>query len=350
MIRLGFLGAFIALLASGASAQDVNMQFNGVSRHYILHAPTGLPEKPALVFMIHGYSMTAQQEVNDTKFNDLSDKEKFVVVYPDAINKAWDLAGETDYKFLLAIADTMYAKYKIDRDRIYAAGFSMGNFMTIEIGGRYGDKFAAVGGASGKPSTRKYTWTRGVPFHYVWGTNDVETSAQFNGYFKEWVAWNQCTGNPTITKPYPPGNSASVVTQIKYSTCRDGVEAIADSIVGGVHQWPMDTRTKINTTEEIWAFFKRYTLKGPVVTGLPRSHGLATLPYGAASASYANGLITVQGFHDGAQVRVLDTRGRVAAEGILHSGQFGFRNHPRGVYQLMVKGVRATSALRLAVP
>ncbi len=154
----------LCLIAAGlAVSQDQSINIEGVERHYILHVPDAVGENPPLVFMIHGYNMTAEQKVGYTRFNDVADDEKFIVVYPDAIDRAWDLAGETDYNFLMEVIDVLVESHNVDRNRVYAAGFSMGGFMTFNIGCRYSDTFAAVAAVSGKINNTNCGFERGVP-------------------------------------------------------------------------------------------------------------------------------------------------------------------------------------------
>lgn len=37
---------------------------------------------------------------------------------------------------------------------------------------------------------------------------------------------------------------------------------IADSVRGGPHEWPMDTRAKVKTSEKVWTFFSKHALSG----------------------------------------------------------------------------------------
>ena len=124
MNRHSFLiTVFIVSLSAVDFAQTQTMQIAGVTRNYIVHAPSGL-SNPPLVFNIHGYNMDAASEQSYTKMDQVADREKFIVVYPNAINKSWDLTGANDYTFILAIINAMDTKYYIDKNRIYSCGFS----------------------------------------------------------------------------------------------------------------------------------------------------------------------------------------------------------------------------------
>jgi poly(hydroxyalkanoate) depolymerase family esterase len=265
----------LLFMASPLFAQSQTMQVAGVNRTYILHAPTALPANPPLVFVIHGFNMTGQQEVTLTRMNTVADREKFVVVYPNALpngsnQQSWDMSGANDYAFLLAIIDSMYSRFKIDRNRVYASGFSQGGFMSFQLGCRYADIFAAIAPVSGLLQGTCNP-KRPVPMIFTYGTNegfDVNTFVQSG---EKWVHLAGCTGTPTVLKPYPATNANSVVTRSNHTQCREGAEVSILVVEGGTHEWPMNTQTKVNNSEEVWAFFKRFTLS-PTTSLVRPSH------------------------------------------------------------------------------
>lgn len=153
------------------------MQSGGKPRSYILHLPAGGGTKLPLMIILHGFGMTGADQQNSVKMDGIADREKFIVAYPNAIDKQWDQAGDSDWKFILAVLDS-------------------------------------------------------------------------------------CAAAPTVIRPYPATNPKSLVTRITWKGCEGGTEVIADSVNGGPHEWPMDIQTKVNTSEEAWAFFKRFSLSG----------------------------------------------------------------------------------------
>jgi polyhydroxybutyrate depolymerase len=204
------LSTAIALLSlsAGASAQTQTMRVAGVNRNYILHAPAGL-SNPPLVFVIHGFNMTGQQEVNLTRMNQVADREKFIVVYPNALpnnsnQQSWDMSGPDDFAFLLAIIDSVDAKHDIDRNRVFASGFSQGGFLSFQLGCRYAEVFAAIAPVSGllnNPSACNPE--RPVPMIFTFGTNE---GFDVNGFIQSGEDWAEiigCEAPPAVMKPYP---------------------------------------------------------------------------------------------------------------------------------------------------
>ena len=90
-----------------------------------------MPYNPPLVISLHGMNQDANYQKGQANWEAVADTAKFVVVYPNGINKAWDISGDTDIKFLETIIDTMYNRYHINRNRVYLSGFSMGGMPII---------------------------------------------------------------------------------------------------------------------------------------------------------------------------------------------------------------------------
>jgi poly(3-hydroxybutyrate) depolymerase len=314
-------------------AQTRTIQIAGVTRKYIVHAPGGL-DNPPLVFNIHGYDMDAASEQSYTKMDAVADREKFIVVYPEALNRSWDLSGENDYTFILEIIEKMDDEYHIDRNRIYSCGFSQGGFMTFQLACRYSDIFAAIAPTSGTVSGA-CNLKRPVPMRLTFGTNEFdrgpEQTAQFMRSVIKWADMLNCPADPEVTRPYPPSNPNSLVTRLYYGPCDGGSEVIGDSVRTGGHEWPMNTGDRVNNSEETWEFLKKFTLEN--ITPV------AKLPIhqqdGGFSVSYSNGIVRLQGVSERCPVRVLDTKGRVVMTTTTLRQQFHFANKPFGIYMVV---------------
>lgn len=313
MIRSFAVAVCCLVLYAGAQAQTstVNMQSGGKLRSYILHLPTGGGSNLPLMFILHGFGMTAADQQNSVKMDGIADREKFIVAYPNAIDKNWDQAGDSDWKFILAALDSIDAKHHIDRNRVYLAGFSQGAGMTHAGGCRYADRFAAIAPVSGNiPAECKPV--RPIPMFLTFGTKDIATPERFMQSASSWAMHDGCDGAPTIMRPYPASNPNSLVTRIAWKGCKGGTEVIVDSINGGPHEWPMDTRTKVNNSEEVWAFFKNFSLAGSTAL----RPGASPVSARKGTVSFVPGGIHLVGAAPGARVGVFDAWGRQLAESV----------------------------------
>ena len=115
--------AVLWLASAGVTAQE-SIKVDNTVRRMITHVPDNLPYNPPLVISLHGMQQDAAYQRNQTGWDAVADTAKFVVVYPEGLNKAWDIGGMTDIRFLEVIIDTMYARCHINRNRAYPVSYT----------------------------------------------------------------------------------------------------------------------------------------------------------------------------------------------------------------------------------
>jgi len=112
---------------------------DGHKRDYKVHVPKSYDKSAAvpLVIALHGGGGRTWSMERLTKFSTLSDKEGFIVVYPEGYEKQWNDGREADniraqklnlddVGFISKVIDAIEEKYSIDKKRVYAAGISNG--------------------------------------------------------------------------------------------------------------------------------------------------------------------------------------------------------------------------------
>lgn len=231
------------------------------TRTMIVYAPSNLPKQPALVIACHGANQDAAYLQSLAKWETLADTAKFVVVYPNGVNKYWDISGNSDLKFMEAIIDSMYSRYHINKNRVYLTGFSMGGMFTYFAANKMADKIAAFAPVSGYPmGGPNATSTRPVPILHTHGTaDDVCGYGSVQSHIDAWVKFNGCNTTPEVIKPYPQSKPNSPASLKRYRGGRNGVEVALLTLEGKGHWWSMDTAQAL-TSEEVWNFCKRYAL------------------------------------------------------------------------------------------
>ena len=252
--------ATLAFLTSFAVADNINV--NGANRNMLVYAPKNIEKDRPLIIQMHGYNQDAAYQKNAAKWESVADTGRFVVVFPNGENKAWDTSGEKDLNFIKAIINEMSNKYGIDKKRVYVSGFSMGGMMSYVVANKMSDQIAAIAPVSGGggPSSAK----RAIPIIHTHGTTDdvVNYNSTVNT-LKNWVPFNKCSSNSKVTKPYPANKPGSAAYLEVWSGCTDGVEIRLLSITGKGHWYSMDEAVSVNTSVEIWNFVKNYSLDGP---------------------------------------------------------------------------------------
>lgn len=249
----------IFLASSRSHAQGVQtIQVGTTNRQMLVFASGVTPGRP-LVISMHGLNQTMHSQYQ-SDFNSVAAANNFVLVYPQALNNAWQLSGTTDINFILAIIDHMHATYGIDRDRVYLHGFSMGGMMSYYAVTHIADKIAAIGPVGGflmsGPNTNS---SQPVPLMHVHGADDnFVPHNNVMTHMNAWVTRNGCPADPQQLMPYQPASNS---TMYYWGPCEDGVEVVFVSLTGVGHWYSNDP---VHTSREIWKFFNKYSLKyGP---------------------------------------------------------------------------------------
>ncbi len=106
----------------------------GKQRTYYLYTPPSYhPGNPMpLVLAFHGSGEQGKDLAAHSGLNKVADQEGFIVVYPDGINKKWNVSGsssENNVAFVHALIGHIGQLRAIDHQRIYAAGLSNGGIL-----------------------------------------------------------------------------------------------------------------------------------------------------------------------------------------------------------------------------
>ena len=130
----------------------VNLKVDEVARKYLYFIPSQLMDKKnyPLLIVLHGGGGSADQIARKLDFKELAEKNKFIVMYPDAFEEHWnDLRGDSksgssikkidDVKYIEMVVADLKQKLKllgieIDPNRIYGTGLSNGGMMLHTLG------------------------------------------------------------------------------------------------------------------------------------------------------------------------------------------------------------------------
>ena len=138
------------------------------SRAYSVYIPQGLRRttRAPLLLALHGCGQNAVDFAAGTRFNDLADKHKFIVVYPEQSmthngQRCWNWF-RAGHQFRAQGEPAIFAgivrrvvqetsRWRIDPERIYVTGISAGGAMAVVLAATYPELFAAVGVHSAPP-------------------------------------------------------------------------------------------------------------------------------------------------------------------------------------------------------
>jgi len=124
---------------------------------YLLYLPQGYDKddrRVPMVLFLHGKGdkLTNVERRGLPKQVERKKEDRFILVAPEAPGgRFWNPRD------LAPLLDEMEGKYRIDKDRVYVTGLSMGGYGTWSLAAAYPDRFAAIipicGG--GNPATAK---------------------------------------------------------------------------------------------------------------------------------------------------------------------------------------------------
>ena len=276
---------------------------DGLMRNYLLYIPDSLKEEHdiPLVLVFHGGFGSGARIARRVGMNAIADKEKFIVAYPDGIDRHWNdgrsttASGADDVSFIMALIERIKEEYMIDEKRIYATGLSNGGYLTTRLACETSDviaAFAPVISTMPVPLNVNCKPARPVPVLMINGKDDplvpwdggqLSSGKRMGGKGGEvisvpdtirfWRMHNNCADDYTETiLPDKDPDDGTRVKQKKHTECESGTEVTLLTIVGGGHTWPgaperprMKKRTgntsyDIDASEVIWEFFERHAL------------------------------------------------------------------------------------------
>ena len=288
---------FVVFTFSSFAQQTINASIthDGIQRNYILYIPeiydgnTAVP----LILNFHGFGSNAAQQMFYGDFRDIADTEGFLLVHPEGTtfigNQFWNVgfpglsSNIDDVGFTEALIDELATLYAIDLDRVYATGMSNGGFMSFLLACQLSEKIAAVASVTGSMTQDTFddcNAQRPTPVLQIHGTED--DVVLYNGntlsipiadVISYWVDYNNCETTPTTTTfPDIDPSDGSTIEHSVYEDGDNGITTEHMKVIGGGHTWPGSvintggTNQDIDASMEIWLFFSRFDINGPLST------------------------------------------------------------------------------------
>ena len=297
MKKITILLLLVGSTFSGFAQQTINASIthDGIQRDYILYIPEiydGSSDVP-LVLNFHGFGSNATQQMVYGDFRDIADTEGFLLVHPEGTtfigNQFWNVgfpglsSNIDDVGFTEALIDELATLYAIDLDRVYATGMSNGGFMSFLLACQLSEKIAAVASVTGSMTQDTFddcNAQRPTPVLQIHGTED--DVVLYNGntlsipiadVISYWVDYNNCETTPTTTTfPDIDPSDGSTIEHSVYEDGDNGITTEHMKVIGGGHTWPGSvintggTNQDIDASMEIWLFFSRFDINGPLST------------------------------------------------------------------------------------
>lgn len=272
------------------------MKYGGLDRKYIYYIPKGIEklQKIPVVFFLHGMGASAQIGVNvlGPQYHARAERDKAIVVYPEATSKHWNdkLGGSyaltdniDDVGYLTQLIDYFIDDFKADPKRIYFSGSSNGGMMTYRLSCDIPDKIRAIAPFVSTISpqvAKEFASAKPIPIIITSGTADsvikwnggsikvTQTPVILSGdeNVAYWVARNGAKKKAKITllpNIEPEDNSTVEIQHYKGKN-----DVVLYKIIGGAHTHPTKRATgkpivkglnmDYNSFETVWDFMMSY--------------------------------------------------------------------------------------------
>jgi len=256
-----------------AGDHKMSVTVDGKKRSFIMHVPSAYKgDKPVpLVVDYHPIGGSGSNQLSNTKYKALTDPEGVISLYPDGTSKngmaGWNVgpccSNDDDVKFTREMIASVEKKVCIDKQRVYATGFSIGGGMAHHVACFMSGIFAAVAPAAMDLNTVNsaqcnpvrpisvisFRGTADPVCHYQGGDSGYGDGLNFLGAQRNFAFWaekNGCEDSPTK-------NSDGCD---EYSNCRNGTKVVLCTKEGGGHDQ--------GDGNIGWPFLKRFTLRGVV--------------------------------------------------------------------------------------
>lgn len=295
-MRILFL---ITIVFAGLLCTASTIDHDGIKRRYFLHIPKTYnnTENVPLLVVLHGGGGHAKRMKRFMQFDELAEKENFIVLYPQGYRRQWNDGrnSETipahvldidDVSFISRLIDTVCSQYRIDEDRIYVTGLSNGGFMSTRLGCELSNRIAAIAPMiSTFPEAlyKKCTPPGPVPVMIINGTEDP--LVPYNGgevivgkksrgkvlstdeTVKFWVSHNKCSPTAHVKKMENTDDDNISSVQEVYVNKKRIPLVVLIKVLGGGHTVPGGKQylpefvigkvcDDFIAEEYIWEFFK----------------------------------------------------------------------------------------------
>lgn len=299
----------ISFPGQSGTDQRGSIVHDNLERTFHIHIPL-IHDKSVqlpLVIALHGRGGNGESMIIITRkgFNKLSEKDGFIVVYPDGIELNWndgridEEANDRAHKeniddvgFISALIDSMIIDYNIDPKRVYITGISNGAIMSYRLACELSHKITAIAPVDGSIPYMLLTECSPMEPVSVLAINNINDplvpfeGGEIYGHFHSvklgkvlsanesiefWANRNMCSSEPVeADEPDRDPKDGTRVARKEYNEGIDGTEVILYSIQGGGHTWPGGfqylpkwiigkTSRDINANEVIWSFFKKHS-------------------------------------------------------------------------------------------
>ncbi len=285
----------------GTYQMESDMDTNGFSRKSLVHIPAGYDpaQQWPLLIVLHGAFSTGREMADETGFNDLADREGFIVLYPEGIGilgflQHWNAGhccgkaaddGIDDMGFLDTVIERAVRRFSVDETQIFLAGHSNGGMLAFRYAALHPERLAGMAAVSAAINSKTEDMSafpvlpaphRPLPVCIIHGIEDDYipfTEEKKSGRHKDrdfssvgeaidyWIRANGCENTPVHTIQHN-----GYVKQSEWLNCSGDAPVVLYAIENWGHDWPGREQISaagpeagddgFDAAETIWNFFQ----------------------------------------------------------------------------------------------
>lgn len=302
-------GAAAPVGPAAPGTRTVTLRHGGLDRKFVLHVPRSYDGSRAvpLLLSFHGGGGWAEFQADDERYGQIgaSEREGFIVAFPNGYSRGpggklatWNAGGccgpakekdVDDVGFARAVVAAVEAGYRIDRDQVFATGFSNGAMLTHRLACEAADVFRAIAPVAGTDNTQRCQPARPVSVLVIHARNDdhnrfeggvgeksvdrgnMAASTSVPETVSRWIGRNACSRTPERVLERP-----GAVCE-RYGSCSGGSRVATCFTDTGTHSWPGARKSRstespsqaIDANTVMWNFFLGRPLDAPAPATAP---------------------------------------------------------------------------------
>lgn len=265
MKKVKFLFTLLMILSAtnvfAYKKESIDIVVNGQTRNMVVFTPNKKAKKMPLMIVTHGMNQNPEYQYEHDRMYELIDSARFVIAYLRSDGNTWDCQGTKDQDFVRQSIDEMGKRYRVDLNRVYWSGFSMGSMLMYHCMDKMQDKIAAFAPCSGVMFNQQ-PWDKCpkpvnlIHCHALADDVFVYDRYRIHEYVENMAKMNKFTTYIKLENYQPAGASGVHQGNKEVWTNHDtGCIVELFSYNNGGHCPELDNSL------EIWNFCKRFTLK-----------------------------------------------------------------------------------------
>lgn len=179
LTRIVLCLVLITPIVASAAEKNETIQQEKMSKNanlkYLLYLPENYEESKEsfpLMLFLHGAgergdNLARVKRHGPPKLVEKGKKFPFIVISPQCPQRSWWNSDS-----LSKLLDEVVKQYRVDQNRIYVTGLSMGGYGTWALAAKYPDRFAAIAPICGGGNTKSAEKLKSIPIWVFHGAKD----------------------------------------------------------------------------------------------------------------------------------------------------------------------------------